>query len=48
MLISGLMTDAYGEKSAVLSWLIPTKSTDTSTFDPSSFILGKIFKLIPQ
>lgn len=39
-LFLGLMTDAYGEKSAVISWLVPTKSTNSLNFDPSSYVLG--------
>ncbi|KAK6620384.1 hypothetical protein RUM43_014201 [Polyplax serrata] len=38
--IRGLMTDAYGEKSAVISWLVPTRNTDSLNFDPSVYILG--------
>lgn len=46
ILVSGLMTDAYGEKSAVISWLVPTRNTDSLNFDPSVYILGKLHKIL--
>ncbi|CAH0394039.1 unnamed protein product [Bemisia tabaci] len=40
--IRGLAVDQYCEKSAALSWLIPTTNTDldSTVFDPSTFTLG--------
>ena len=38
--IRGLMQDQYCEKSAVITWLLPTKATDPEQFDPATYILG--------
>lgn len=38
--IRGLLQDQYCEKSAVITWLIPTKGSPTDHFDPSTYILG--------
>ena len=42
--IRGFMQDQYGEKSVVLTWLLPTQPCPDH-FDPSIFVLGKIFKI---
>lgn len=40
--IRGLLIDQYCEKSAVLTWLVPTEQTDVSQgFDPLTFTYGK-------
>ncbi|XP_013777638.1 GATA zinc finger domain-containing protein 1-like [Limulus polyphemus] len=38
--IRGLLQDQYCEKSAVLSWLIPTQSSPKDYFDPATYIIG--------
>ncbi|XP_037777984.1 GATA zinc finger domain-containing protein 1-like [Penaeus monodon] len=40
--IRGLLQDQYCEKSAVLTWLIPTKNSPPpeESFDPSTYIIG--------
>lgn len=40
--IRGLMIDNFCEKSAVLTWLLPTQSSPPSNerFDPSTYIIG--------
>uniref|UniRef100_A0A2R5L685 GATA zinc finger domain-containing protein 1 n=1 Tax=Ornithodoros turicata TaxID=34597 RepID=A0A2R5L685_9ACAR len=38
--IRGLLQDQYCEKSAVITWLIPTKGSPKTHFDPSTYILG--------
>lgn len=38
--IRGFMQDQYNEKSAVLSWLLPTQNSPKVGFDPSTYILG--------
>ncbi|KAJ8306819.1 hypothetical protein KUTeg_014903 [Tegillarca granosa] len=38
--LRGFMQDQYGEKSAVISWLLPTQSSPRDRFDPSTYILG--------
>ncbi|KAK4301416.1 hypothetical protein Pmani_026450 [Petrolisthes manimaculis] len=40
--IRGLLQDQYCEKSAVLTWLLPTKSSPTpqNGFDPATYIIG--------
>lgn len=38
--IRGLLQDEYCEKSAALTWLIPTNMSSKGTFDPSTYILG--------
>lgn len=40
--IRGFMQDQYNEKSAVLSWLLPTQNSPKVGFDPSTYILGKL------
>lgn len=39
--IRGFMQDQYCEKSAALTWLIPTQSSPKDQFDPGTFIVGK-------
>ena len=41
--IRGLLTDQYCEKSAVVTWLLPTQDSPPSneSFDPATYILGK-------
>lgn len=41
--IRGLLQDQFCEKSAVLTWLIPTQSSPPADrgFDPLTYILGK-------
>lgn len=39
--LRGFLTDQYCEKSAALTWLLPTQeSPDDGTFDPATYILG--------
>lgn len=38
--IRGLLQDQYCEKSAVITWLIPTTSSPKDYFDPATYILG--------
>ncbi|XP_054720116.1 GATA zinc finger domain-containing protein 1-like [Uloborus diversus] len=38
--IRGLLQDQYCEKSAVITWLLPTKSSPKGRFDPATFIIG--------
>lgn len=38
--IRGFMQDQYNEKSAVISWLLPTQSSQEGRFDPTTYILG--------
>uniref|UniRef100_A0A1B6D1I1 GATA zinc finger domain-containing protein 1 n=1 Tax=Clastoptera arizonana TaxID=38151 RepID=A0A1B6D1I1_9HEMI len=41
--IRGFLTDQYCEKSACVTWLLPTTATDLSLgFDPSTFIYGPV------
>ena len=42
--IRGLMTDQYCEKSAVISWLIPTRDSPPPSegFDPTTYLLGRL------
>lgn len=46
--IRGLLTDQYCEKSAVLTWLLPTIASPAPAlgFDPATYIMGKYFLLI--
>nr|XP_040146806.1 GATA zinc finger domain-containing protein 1 [Ictidomys tridecemlineatus] len=39
--IRGFIQDQYCEKSAALTWLIPTLSSPRDQFDPASYIIGK-------
>ncbi|EHB18210.1 GATA zinc finger domain-containing protein 1 [Heterocephalus glaber] len=38
--VRGFIQDQYCEKSAALTWLIPTLSSPKDQFDPSSYIIG--------
>lgn len=38
--IRGFLQDQYYEKSAVITWLLPTQATHGNFFDPSTYILG--------
>ncbi|TWW65687.1 Zinc finger domain-containing protein 1 [Takifugu flavidus] len=38
--IRGFMQDQYCEKSAALTWLIPTQSSPKDQFDPGTYIVG--------
>ncbi|KAL4229465.1 GATA zinc finger domain-containing protein 1 [Mactra antiquata] len=38
--IRGFLQDQYYEKSAVITWLLPTKHSPPDKFDPSTYILG--------
>lgn len=38
--IRGFLQDQYYEKSAVITWLLPTKDSPVGKFDPSTYILG--------
>ncbi|KAH3699381.1 GATA zinc finger domain-containing protein 1-like [Dreissena polymorpha] len=38
--IRGFLQDQYYEKSAVITWLLPTRHSDRTKFDPSTYILG--------
>lgn len=40
--IRGFVQDQYCEKSAALTWLIPTQSSAKDQFDPGTYIVGKI------
>ncbi|KFV03736.1 GATA zinc finger domain-containing protein 1, partial [Tauraco erythrolophus] len=38
--IRGFIQDQYCEKSAALTWLIPTQASPKDCFDPASYIIG--------
>ncbi|KAK3106478.1 hypothetical protein FSP39_020731 [Pinctada imbricata] len=38
--IRGFMEDQYNDKSAVISWLLPTQNSPPGHFDPATYILG--------
>ncbi|VDI65369.1 Hypothetical predicted protein [Mytilus galloprovincialis] len=38
--IRGFMQDQYNEKSAVISWLLPTQNSEEGNFDPTTYIMG--------
>lgn len=38
--IRGLLQDQYCEKSAVITWLLPTMSSPQGHFDPTTYIIG--------
>lgn len=38
--LRGFLQDAYNEKSAIITWLIPTSLSPAVGFDPSTYILG--------
>lgn len=39
--IRGFIQDQYCEKSAALTWLIPTTASPKDYFDPATYIIGK-------
>ena len=41
--LRGFMQDQYMNKSAVITWLLPTTESPPEGFDSSTFILGKFF-----
>ena len=38
--IRGFIQDQYCEKSAALTWLIPTTASPKDCFDPATYIIG--------
>ena len=38
--LRGFLQDQYMEKSAVITWLLPTMASPETGFDPATFILG--------
>lgn len=44
--IRGFVQDQYCEKSAALTWLIPTQASPKEQFDPSTYILGEQVEII--
>lgn len=38
--IRGFMKDQYNEKSAIISWLLPSQGSPQDRFDPATYILG--------
>lgn len=38
--IRGFLQDQYCEKSAAITWLLPTQSAPETGFDPATYILG--------
>ncbi|XP_076455855.1 GATA zinc finger domain-containing protein 1-like [Babylonia areolata] len=38
--LRGFMCDQYGEKSAVITWLVPTQNSPQDRFDASTYVLG--------
>ena len=40
--IRGFLQDQYCQKSAVITWLIPTTSSPKDRFDPSTYVLGTL------
>lgn len=42
--IRGLLTDQFCNKSAAITWLLPTQESPPSkdTFDPATYIIGKM------
>lgn len=39
--IRGFVQDQYCEKSAALTWLIPTQASPNNQFDPGTYIVGE-------
>ena len=39
--IRGFLQDQYCDKSAVITWLVPTVNSPNDKFDPTTYILGK-------
>ena len=46
--LRGFLQDQYCNKSAVITWLLPTTATQSDSFDPSTYILGNYFRFISQ
>lgn len=42
--IRGFVQDQYCEKSAALTWLIPTQASPRDRFDPGTYIVGKFLQ----
>ena len=40
--IRGFLQDQYYEKSAVITWLLPTRDSFSGKFDPATYVLGII------
>lgn len=41
--IRGFLQDQFNNKSAVLSWLLPTSSSSSdSRFDPTTYVIGEV------
>ncbi|KAH9514299.1 GATA zinc finger domain-containing protein 1 [Bulinus truncatus] len=38
--LRGFLSDQYNEKSAVITWLLPTTNSPPNRFDPNTYILG--------
>eukprot|EP00057_Strongylocentrotus_purpuratus_P034717 XP_796303.1 PREDICTED: GATA zinc finger domain-containing protein 1-like [Strongylocentrotus purpuratus] len=38
--LRGFMQDQYAQKSAIITWLLPTQATNKNKFDPATYILG--------
>lgn len=47
--IRGFVQDQYCEKSAALTWLIPTQASPKDQFDPGTYIVGEQWgiKILP-
>lgn len=43
--IRGFVQDQYCEKSAALTWLIPTQASPKDHFDPGTYIVGEQFEM---
>lgn len=43
--IRGFIQDQYCEKSAALTWLIPTQSSPKDHFDPGTYIVGEQWQI---
>lgn len=45
--VRGFLTDQYCEKSAVITWLLPTQESPLpeKCFDPATYIIGKRKKI---
>lgn len=41
--IRGFMKDQYNEKSAIISWLLPSQGSPQDRFDPATYILGQFY-----
>lgn len=49
--IRGLLTDQYCQKSAVITWLLPTQESPppSESFDPATYVIGSmLFPLVKQ